>query len=220
MKKRIIYLITFCLINLMILQYGIEAHPLQILLIPINNGNIIFMIYILNIFIVFLYVFNIVENLNKMFMMHSFIFPRNSRKVVALIYLKNILLGIFEITILKMIADLVIGEISGFLTIDSFIKLSISNILTLLIWTLSITILYCVLQDQKTVLFRSFVMLILVQYLALKNWLWIVFATAGIRFYNNYYLLMILKSILVIVLYYGVLISFKNIELYKGERND
>ncbi len=63
-------------------------------------------------------------------------------------------------------------------------------------------------------------MLILVQYLALKNWLWIVFATAGIRFYNNYYLLMILKSILVIVLYYGVLISFKNIELYKGERND
>lgn len=220
MRKRITYYATFCLINLMILGYGIKVHPLQTLLVPISDGKIILMIYILHIFIVFLYVFNIIENLNRMFMMHSFIFPRNSRKVVALIYLKKILLGIFEIIILKLIVDLLVGKLSGLLALDIFIKLNLSNVLTIIIWTLFIIILYCVIQDQKTVLFTSFIMLMLVQYLALKNWLWTVFATAGIGFYTNFYQIILFKSILVILLYYGVLFSFKNIELYGGERND
>lgn len=223
MKKSGILLAIFVILNFCVIGANGDYQAfycLEQVLIPFIDGKINILYLILNYIVVLIFVLEIVKNLNNLFELYPYILARNSKKNISKIYIKRNIKIIFQVIIIKGISDILMGQLVGLNRFDIFIKLYISMFLTFIVWSLFILIQYLFLQNQKKVLFLSLVTLFLCQYLAITYQPFLIFAIAGQGIYNSYYVIIIFKVLVLMMLIYITFYLFKKIEVLGGEKND
>lgn len=156
----------------------------------------------------------------KMFDIKYYILSRINRKKFFFIILKEQILVITKLVIIKIAADLITSNITSINEILILFPYSILTILTLFIWSLIIFLLYILNLSENKILFIFVTIIFVLQYTSFYiNAVGILVIASPFIFCNVMYAV-ILKMFLVVLLIIIDYILFKKLEILGGNKND
>ncbi len=180
-----------------------------------ETGNVLFSYFSLNICLCLIFVSSIIQSVDEQFMLSNYILTRTNRKRALNIMILRTASIILILTAIKLVADLLFGNLNKTLDLYYLFCVVISIVLTLLIWML-----LCYLLTQKRISIRNcycLVMLLIVlsQFIVNKLPVLTLFVFGSESLSKESAIWLICKALVVICLYILNLLSFKKYEHLK-----
>ena len=197
-------------------------YALRSILIPYNfeEGNVIFINLILNYSIVIIFITNIIKNCNEIFSMSPYILTRCNKKKSFKKFFFRVFKSIINLIIIKLIIDILTGDISSFENLKQLISCYTLYILTINIWITTTILLYILRIENKTIYFVLLTVILISQYISFDIGYFSIIVFASKYTLEHYQLVVGCKAILGSILFIFSFFRLKKYEALGGEKND
>lgn len=186
--------------------------------IPFENNTVIFSRLIFNYATIMIFTFIMIHNLKQLFSISPYILPRTSRGQMFWLFFGRTFKNTLWVVIIKLLADLLAGQINGLEKMDLLLTLYISFILTLMIWLLLILMLYTLNIGERKNIFIILSITFICQYLSLNVNFLNLFVVASPSILNYFVRWGILKVSTIFLLLLVSYVLFKNKEFIGDEK--
>lgn len=222
MKFRVLFLfLFFFLLNILVRgmnQIQAPFYSTFAIAIPLENNTVIFSRLIFNYAIIMVFAFIMIHNIKQLFLMSPYILPRTSKAQMYWLFVRRTIKHTIWVVLIKLLADLLTGQLNGLENMGLFLTLYASFLLTLTIWLLLIFILYTLKTGERRTIFIVLGILFLSQYLSVNMISMNVLVVASPSILTNFKVWSVIKVfsvLLLLLISYGL---FKNKEFIGDEK--
>lgn len=218
----ILLFIFFYVVNILVLGANQAYDPFYSMLaiaIPFENGAVVFSRLIFNYAIIMIFTFTIIHNLKQLFLMAPYILSRTSRNQMYGLFFRSTTKKTLWIVLIKLIADLLGGQINGLENVGMLLTFYASFLLTLVIWFLLILILYISNIGENKTIFTILFITFISQYLSLNIHFLDIFVVASPEILTDFLKWGMLKGLTVLTLLAISYRLFKNKEFIGDEKD-
>lgn len=215
--------ITFFIINLLVSgggQLNEPFYPLLSILMPFEDSEVIFFRLILNYTIIVIFVFDNANHLTKFLTILSYVLPRCKRRNVFLFLIGRTVKRLAILLIIKLIADLLTGQMNGTENVDVIYQIYLSASLTLIIWALIVLTLFLMNVGSRSTLFVTLFILFTCQYVTLFTGYFDILIITSPRIITEFHLWMVLKMCSLCILMCISYKIFQNKDFIGGVKDD
>lgn len=221
---RVVILLLYIVINIFISGINIPLasfSSLNDLLVSYDSTiqRIIMLHLVMNYTFILILIIFMAKKINEVFGMKYYIMARK-RKKILLIILKEILIAIIELIVLKLASDILMSPIESIKNINIGLKYYFLIFLTCIIWSLFMLILYSLNISNRKIIFITLALIFVIQYLSYYVKPLNIFIICN-QITSNYIIeVLILKLILCIILFTINYYLFNKLEIVGGNVDD
>lgn len=188
--------------------------------IPFEENNVLFTHLIFNYMIIAIFIFNIIHQLKHLFSMSIYFLSRTNRRLMYWLFLRKVVKNSLFIVLIKLLVDLLTGQMNGFIRLDNLVKLYISFLLTLIIWILLLFILYTLSISENKIIFTTLTITWMSQYLSITFPFVNIVVVVSPAILKHFILWCVLKLSTIIILLLVSYRLFQNKEFIGDVKND
>ena len=203
-KKVIIYLCLFSIINISVLGFS-HKEPFYSLLSIVYPYNEIIKKYnivhfTLNICIYLIFVSSIIQNTHMQYLLNNYILTRTNKKKAFCTSFFYVLKNIMVVVSSKFMSDILFSQMNGFNVFFNVISIEISTVLTLVLWILICFVLFQLHVSMRWIYFSIISVAVISQYLSayLSYFSLVVYGSPAIKAHPIFWF--VSKMLLIILL--------------------